>query len=400
MALHIKEAWNVLRHGGANGKVYNAATSGGWDDLTAILRGDNAGGFAAKNCATVFACVRILSDTIASLPLKLIRTDAKGNREEDRDNPLFDILESLPCPWLDKFAYWKFNINCLLFRGLFASYIIRNSRGEIVRLVPINPADIKVDDIDFGRDGELLFPVKNARGDYRMIPGGDLFYCYYETLDRKKPVSPLKFAAATVDLARGAERFGIETLNSRAVPPGYYTSDEKLNAEAFERLKEQLAGNPVHSGRAPVLDRGIKYNTVTMTAEDMQMLQTRRYQKEELCGVFGVPPHLIGDTAQAKGWSTMEQTMTEFLQLSLTPYLVRIENAIRTRLLPGDRTRYAKFNAAGLLRGDLAARANFYKTMNMLGAMNANEIRSKEDLNAIPGGDVYYVQSNMTKVNE
>jgi phage portal protein BeeE len=105
---------------------------------------------------------------------------------------------------------------------------------------------------------------------------------------------------------------------------------------------------------------------------------------------------LIGDTAQAKGWSTMEQTMTEFLQLSLTPYLVRIENAIATRLLPGDYRRYAKFNAAGLLRGDLGARANFYKTMNMLGAMNANEIRAKEDLNAIEGGDTYYVQANMT----
>ena len=88
--------------------------------------------------------------------------------------------------------------------------------------------------------------------------------------------------------------------------------------------------------------------------------------------------------------------MTEFLQLSLTPYLVRIENAIQTRLLGGDPRRYAKFNAAGLLRGDLGARANFYKTLNMLGAMNANEIRAKEDLNAIPGGETYYVQANMT----
>ena len=290
----------------------------------------------------------------------------------------------------------EFNINCLLFRGVFASYIIRDSRDRIVRLVPIPPDKIDIGGIELSGDGELMFPITRDDGARRMVPGRELFYCYYETLDRKKPVSPLKFARDTVNLARGAEAFGIDTLTNRAVPPGYYTSEEKLNAEAFDRLKEQLSTNPVNSGRAPVLDRGIKYNTVTMTAEDMQMLETRRYQKEELCGIFGVPPHLIGDTAQAKGWSTMEQTMTEFLQLSLTPYLVRIENAIQTRLLGGDPRRYAKFNAAGLLRGDLGARANFYKTLNMLGAMNANEIRAKEDLNAIPGGETYYVQANMT----
>ena len=396
MALHFKAALRALRGGDA--LPLDTATANGWGELAELLRGNGGGDFAAKNCSTVFACVRILSDTIASLPLKLIRIDNAGNRIYDEGNPLYDVLERQPCPWLDKFAYWKFNVNCLLFRGMFASYIIRDSRDRIVRLVPIPPDKIDTGGIELSPEGELLFPIARDDGSQRMVPGRELFYCYYETLDRKKPVSPLKFARDTVNLARGAEAFGIDTLSNRAVPPGYYTSEEKLNAEAFERLRAQLSTNPVNSGRAPVLDRGIKYNTVTMTAEDMQMLETRRYQKEELCGIFGVPPHLIGDTAQAKGWSTMEQTMTEFLQLSLTPYLVRIENAIATRLLAGDYRRYAKFNAAGLLRGDLGARANFYKTMNMLGAMNANEIRAKEDLNAIEGGDTYYVQANMTAV--
>lgn len=394
--LHFKAAWDALR---GKSPVFNAGatTASGWDTF---LRSGVTGDFAAKNCSTVFACVRILSDTIASLPLKLIRVDNAGERHYDEDNPLYDLLERQPCPWLDKFAYWKFNINCLLFRGVFASYIIRNSKGQIIRLVPIKPDAIDINGIELSPDGELIFPITNDNGYRRNVPGRELFYCYYETLDRKKPVSPLEFARATVDLALDAEDYGIKTLSQRAIPPGYYTSDEKLTQEAYERLVAALASNPVNSGRAPVLDRGIKYQTVTMTAEDMQMLQTRRYQKEEICGIFGVPPHLIGDTAQAKGWSTMEQTMTEFLQLSLTPYLVRIENAIRNRLLDGDRRRYAKFNASGLLRGDLTARSNFYKTLNMLGALSANEIRAKEDMNAIDGGDAYYVQANMKDVTD
>ena len=132
------------------------------------------------------------------------------------------------------------------------------------------------------------------------------------------------------------------------------------------------------------------------------MLETRRYQKEEICGIFGVPPHLIGDTAQAKGWSTMEQTMTEFLQLSLTPYLVRIENAVTTRLIPPQMwgKTYAKFNVGGLLRGDTTARTNYYRTLNQIGAMSANEIRAKEDMNAVEGGDEFYVPANMTPVKE
>lgn len=358
---------------------------------------------AAKRCSTVFSCVRLLSDAIASLPLKLIKEGEDGRREPGSSDPLYWILSTSPCPWMDKVIYWKFNINCLLLRGLFVSHIIRSGNGKILRLVPVNPERIDVDGITLSDTGELRFPIQTAAGVRKIFPASELFFCYYETIDGIRPVTPIRYARETIKLARNAERYGNDTLEKGAVLPGYYTSDNKIGTESFERLSAQLAqyGVGSNSGRAPLLDNGIRYNTVSMTAQDMQMLETRRYQKEEICGIFGVPPHLIGDVAQAKGWSTMEQTMTEFLQLSLTPYLVRIENAITTRLIPQQAwgKSYAKFNVSGLLRGDTTARTNYYKTLNQVGAMSANEIRAKEDMNAIEGGDRYYIPANMAPAN-
>lgn len=352
---------------------------------------------SSKRISTVYSCVRIISDAIASLPLKLIIENESGDKQPATSNPLYWVLSTQPCPWLDSFAYWKFNINCLLLRGVFVSHVIRNNTGKIMRLVPVNPADIDVAGIKLDRAGQLLFPI-TTDGVLKVYPASDLFFAYYETLDGVKPVSPIKFACETFKLARNAQKYGNDTLQKGAVPPGYYTTEQKVGSESYTRLKDQLSQNNLgdNRGKAPLLDQGLKYNTVSMTAEDMQMLGTRRYEKEEICGIFGVPPHLIGDTAQAKGWSTMEQTMTEFLQLSLTPFLVRIEKAITTRLIPESQwgTSYAKFSVSGLLRGDVTARTNFYRTMSSIGAMSANDVRKLEDMNAVPGGEIYRVQVN------
>lgn len=396
----LKQAWRVL-----NGeRVLDPSSAASIEAFLRTGETVDTAYAAEKRCSTVYACVRLLSDAISSLPLKLIRENEAGKKEVAVSDPLHWLLSTAPCPWMDKVIYWKFNINCLLLRGLFVSHVIRSGNGKIIRFVPVNPMRIDVDGITLSPVGELLFPIMDGEGRRKIHPASELFFCYYETLDGIRPVTPMKYARETVRLARSAEKYGNDTLQNGAVLPGYYTSDNKIGQESFERLKKQLSENGVgsNSGRAPLLDQGIRYNTVSMTAEDMQMLETRRYQKEEICGIFGVPPHLIGDTAQAKGWSTMEQTMTEFLQLSLIPYLVRIENAVTTRLIPQASwgRSYAKFNFGGLLRGDTAARTNYYRTLNQIGAMSANEIREKEDMNAVEGGDEFYIPANMTPVNE
>lgn len=396
----LKNAWNALR----GGVVLDPSSV---TSLEAFLRtGETADTAyaAAKRCSTVFSCVRLLSDAIASLPLKLIKESEDGQKEVGVSDPLHWVLSTSPCPWMDKIIYWKFNINCLLLRGLFVSHIIRSGNGKVIRLVPVNPERIDVQGITLSDFGELLFPIQTTAGERKIYPASELFFCYYETIDGIRPVTPIQYARETIKLARNAEKYGNDTLAKGAVLPGYYKTQAKLSDTTFERVREQLAKYNIgeNSGRAPLLENGLEYVPVSMTAQDMQMLETRRYQKEEICGIFGVPPHLIGDVAQAKGWSTMEQTMTEFLQLSLTPYLVRIENAITTRLIPQQSwgRSYAKFNVGGLLRGDTTARTNYYRTLNQIGAISANEIRAKEDMNAVAGGDHYYIPANMQPVNE
>lgn len=366
------------------------------DDSRSVVNADTA-----KNCSTVFSCVRIISDAVASLPLKTYIAD-ETTRNVDKSSKLYPLLAYAPCPWMDKFAYWKFNINCLLLRGMFASIIVRNSKGEVIQLIPVNPSYIDTESTEQRPDGTLIFKIRDKYGAVKNYTQDQLFFCYYETLDGITPVSPLKFAKQTIGLANNAEKYGLDTLKKGAVLPGYYSTDKPIGDNAYTRLKKDLSEFSMgdNSGRSPLLEDGLKYNTVSMTAEDMQMLETRRYQKEEICGIYGVPPHLIGDVAQAKGWSTMEQTMTEFLQLSLVPVMTRIENAITTRLIPEkDRySKYAKFSVDGLLRGDMTARTNYYRTMHQIGAYNANETRAKEEMNPIEGGDTYYIPANMTPV--
>ena len=379
--------------------VQNKSETLSVDEITRYLSRAQLLGYGnPKTLSTVYSCVRLLSDAVAQLPLKLLKVDADGNRVYAKSDPLYKVLAYTPCPWMDKYVYWKFNINCLLLKGFFVSHVIRSGNGKVERLVPVNPDNVHRDSIYVRNDGELVFPITGRDGATREYPANQLFFAYYETLDTVRPVSPIEFAYRTTGLAQDAENYGSGMLKKVAVPPGYFSSDQKLSEEAIEAVKSQLKGRTISTADNLLLPFGIKYNTVSLTASDLQMLETRRYQKEEICGIFGVPPHMIGDTTQAKGWSTMEQTMTEFLQLSLSPILTRIENAVVTRLIPRAELgkNYAKFEVGGLLRADTTARANWYKTMNMIGVLSANEIRAKEDLNPIPGGDAYFVQSNMT----
>lgn len=375
--------------------------SGGIDNLINYLAGGVRGlsGYDARRVSTVFSCIRLLSDAVSSLPLKLYRRD-KESRHAAVDHPLYDLLALRPCPWMDKQLYWKFNLSGLLLYGFFVSHVIRSEDGRILRLVPVDPRNVDSANIHLSDTGELIFPITNRRGERRLHFAKNLFFAYYDTLDGIHPASPIQVSGNTLSLAADAELYGSTTLKKQAVPPGYFSSEQKLNAEQTDMIRSQLSGRDISSAGNLILPYGMQYHTVSMTASDLQMLETRRYQKEEICGIFGVPPHLIGDTQQAKGWSTMEQTMTEFLQLSLNPLLIKIENAISTRLLPLKSSEYAKFEIGGLLRGDITARTNYYKTMNMVGALSANEIRGKEELNPIPGGDTYFVQSNMSSVNK
>lgn len=208
---------------------------------------------AAKRCSTVYACVRLLSDAIASLPLKLIKEAEDGRREPGVSDPLYWLLSTAPCPWMDKIIYWKFNLNCLL-------------RADCLFLTSSVPATAKSSGLcrstrcgsmsresRFPRRASCSFRFRTARGTGGFIRPPSCFSATTKRLDGIRPVTPIRYARETIRLARNAEKYGNDTLQNGAVLPGYYTSENKIGQEAFERLR--LSFPKTASGRIPARRR-------------------------------------------------------------------------------------------------------------------------------------------------
>lgn len=344
---------------------------------------------SAMRQATVYSCVRILSDSIAQLPCKLMRKE-NGRRAILDDSPLHTAISASPAPWLSAFDFWKFNVQCLLLKGFFLNQIVPNSQGEPVRLIPVQPNHINAIRRE---NGEMRFDCVDDKNSPYTLKQKEAFFCYYATIDGITPLSPIAYQREAIGLAITAENHGARTFKNSARPSGVLEHPAKLSDEAAKKLRSSwesmYSGDNV--GKTAVLEDGMKFNPVTMSNVDAQYLDSRRFQKHEICGIFGVPPHMAGDLQQAKGWSTMEQMMSEFVTLSLNPLNTRIESAGRLCLIPRQRwqTDYMKFFTNGLLRGDSGARMDYYAQGIDKGILNPNECRGFEDLDAREGGDEY-----------
>lgn len=377
------------------------------EDLLRVLRSGNESSSgvsvtaeSAMRCSTVFSCVRLLSESIAQLPCKLI-SDENNIKTYPTSDPFYYVLLHSPNKWMTAFMYWQFNVTSLLLKGFFVSQIIRSANGKINQLIPIHPD--KVLEIKQAADRSLIF-ICNMENERRVFNQSEVFFCYYATIDGVTPLSVIKYAKESIGLAVVAEKHGALTFKNAARPSGLIEVPNKLSDVAFDHMKNSWADaySGDNTGKPAILEEGAKFSPVTMSNEDAQYLDTRRFQKQDICGMFGVPPHMIGDTTQAKGWSTMEQMMTEFVTLSLNPWTIKIEQAIRLCLIPEVQwgNRYAKFFTTALLRGDASARSTFYSSGIDKRWLTPNEVRSREDMNPIEGGDDFNNQAQSTKANE
>ncbi len=356
----------------------------------------------AMAVSTVYSCVRVLSDNVASLPCKLYTRSGEYTAVAD-SNPLYNLLLLSPCPSMSSFDFWRFNIESLLLRRFSLSLIIR-SGSKIVRLDPIHPNRLMEIKLDSAKNLQFKIQV-NDSGEVKDFGANDVFYVPYGIgRDAAHPYGPLDFAGRPIRMADISEGFQYDALKNGGKPNGYWSSKDRLSQEDFERLSKQLkektsGGN---RGGTPLVENSVEFKQITLTAADLQMVEQRRYTKEDICGIFGVPPHKIGDTKQAKGWSTMEQAQTEFINDSLLPLLVRYERQISRYLVPvaEQGKTYAKFVLSGILRGDMNTRANYYTKMHMIGVFSTNEIRKFEEMNPVDGGDEHFRPANLTPLDQ
>jgi HK97 family phage portal protein len=345
----------------------------------------------------VFSCVSLLSQVIASIPLMLYRENSNGGVEQARQHPLYWLLAYKPNRFMKAYDYWLFNMECILLRGGFISWINRSSNGKILSLIPLHPDTVTRELSD---TGNLLVSGRAQWGankyfEFNRTPGEQFFWANYRTLDGLNPCSPIKYAAESIGLALTAEEHGARVFENDATPSGVVELPQKVGLEELGNMAKlwKAAGAGNNYGMPRFVDNGAKFIKIAMSNEDAQYLESRRFQKEDICGIYRVPPSMIGDTQRAQGWSTLGQKNSDFLTYTLSPYFTNIEQAVTFCLLPesewGDV--YADYETKALMRADITTRINYYKGMRDMGSLSANEIRVEEGYNRREdkGGDDY-----------
>ena len=384
-----------------------------------FLGGTSSGKYVTERSAmqmtAVYCCVRILSEAVASLPLQFYRYTDDGGKEKAVDHPLYFLLHDEPNPEMTSFIFRETLMTHLLLWGNAYSQIIRNGKGEVVALYPLMPDRMKVDRDEHGRlyyeytvynsddvDGrkgtnKVGMTVRLQPHDVLHIPGLGF--------DGLVGYSPIAMAKNAIGLAIATEEYGSKFFANGAAPSGVLEHPGTIKDPSKVRESWQATfGGSGNANKIAVLEEGMKYTPISISPEQAQFLETRKFQIDEIARIFRVPPHMIGDLEKSS-FNNIEQQSLEFVKYTLDPWVSRWEQAmVRALLTPDEKKKYFfKFNVDGLLRGDYQSRMNGYATARQNGWMSANDIRELENLDRIPaeqGGDLYLINGNMTKLED
>lgn len=351
---------------------------------------------SAMRVAAVYACVRIISGAVATLPLHIKRRVDARTREDASDAPIWQLLRRRPNRWQTPSQFRRMLQAHLLLRGNAYAMIVR-SRGTVQALIPLHPDRVEVAQ---GDDLALTFLYTRPDGRRLRLPQDEVLHLVGLTLDGVRGVSPIAYARETIGLALAMEDHGATTFRNGARVSGVLKHPQKLGPEAVANLKaglEAFRAGGDQDGKHLILEEGMDYARIAMTAEDAQWIESRKFSRTDIAMFFGVPPHMIGDTEKSTSWGTgIEQQSIGFVAYTLEDHLTMWEEAIDRDLIGADDLLYARFNRAALVKGDIKARWEAYVKGLQWGVYSPNEIRALEDQNPRDGGDVYYPPPNMT----
>jgi HK97 family phage portal protein len=372
--------------------------SGGWASSNRNPSGVKVDAETALRSTVVLACIRVLSTSVAGLPLHLYRRLPSGGKEIAREHPLYRILHTQPNSWQTSFEWREQMMLHLLSHG-FALDEKVYSGGAISEIVPLHPSRVKTEQLENNR---LRYTYREASGSSTVYTQDAVMSVRGMSDDGVNGMSTIELARDAIGLARACEIHGATFFGNGARPGVILSTDQMLSPEAAENTRnqwERAHRGPDRSNRTAVLQGGLKVSELGGNNQESQFLEARRFQVEEVCRLFGVPPHLVGDLTRSS-FSNIEQQSLDFLTNGLMPYLRRIESSIARDLLEGDDEYFAEFDTRGVLRADAAGRSSYYNTMWNLGVLSVNEIRSLENLNPVESGDTRFVQLNMTTLDK
>ena len=348
---------------------------------------DNALTFSA-----VYAAVRIISETIASIPLNVYQADGE-TRVKAVGHPVQALLAKAPNSVSSTFTFREAMASNLVLHGNAYAKIEMNAAGRPTALIPLNPMKVEVKVVD----GEkvYVFDKKHTYLDYEMLHFVGLSF---NGLTGK---SPLSMAREAVAIGLAAQEYGARFYSNGANAGGVITAPGRLNTEVVKRLRESWnraqSGNS-NSHSTAILEEGMKYEKIGLDPEAAQFLQSRKFQVNEIARIFRIPPSYLADLENSSTRANVEQQAIQFVRDCITPYVRRMEVELNRKLFREDEPNlYAYFTMEGLMRGDLQGRYDAYATARQWGWLSVNDIRDLENLNPVEGGDIYLQPLNMVQ---
>ena len=362
----------------------------------------------AMQTTAVYACVRILAEAVASLPLHVYEYQDDGGKKLVHDHPLYYLLHDEPNPEMTSFVFRETLMSHLLIWGNAYAQIIRDGAGRVLGLYPLLPDKMEVQSDDKGN----IYYVYSRNSDENptfkeygniKLKAEDVLHIPGLGFDGLIGYSPIAMAKNAVGMTLACEEYGASFFANGANPGGVLEHPGVLK----DPSKVRESWNSVYRGvsnahKIAVLEEGMKYQQIGIPPEEAQFLETRKFQINEIARLYRIPPHMVGDLDKSS-FSNIEQQSLEFVKYTLDPWVIRWEQSLqRSLLLPGEKGKYfIKLNVDGLLRGDYQSRMNGYAVGRQNGWFSANDIREMENMNPIPdeeGGNLYLVNGAMTKL--
>jgi HK97 family phage portal protein len=350
----------------------------------------------AFNFTAVWAAIRILSESVAQLPLSVFESDKLGNKSQATNHQLYNLLHRQPNEQMTSYIFIQKCMIDLLTRGNSYVYIKRNGGARPIELQPLSAIETRLVE----NDGEIYYEIEGGG----IVDSSDILHFKVMSRDGYVGMSPVDVGANAIGYGLALEKYGNSFFGNGAKVSGVLSTDRHLSDEAITRLKVSFDENYTRIGdsnKTMVLEEGLKFQQISLSNEASQFLTSREFSITEIARLFNLPPHLLRDLTKSSFNNISEQSR-EFVQYSLMPYLVMMESEMNTKLFRKNEAGkvQTKFIVNALLRGTPKDRSEYYRTMLNIGAMSIDEIRKLEELPTIEGGTNHFMQLNMATLSD
>ena len=350
----------------------------------------------ALTLTAVWCAIRLLAESVSSLPVSVYSKQPNGDKVEDSKSPIYNLVKFKPNYYQNKITFFEFIMLSICTEGNSYVQIVRNNSGTPVQLICLDPSNVTV----VVNNNELFYQVDGGS----VLDSSDMLHFKTITDDGVTGLSPIDQCAKALNWGVSLEEFGSTFFSNGAKPSSILQTDRALSDTALQRLKTSFNNNYgklKNSNSTIVLEEGLTFKPISISPEQAQFLSSRQFSIEEVARIFNVPPHMLKDLSKSS-FNNIEMQSQEFVTYTLMPYITRIEQEMNLKLFRTNELgkTFVEFNVNGLLRGDVKSRTEAYKTAITNGYMSINEVRQKENMNSIEGGDKHFMQMNMTTIDK